>query len=164
VSVPRGLYAVVYVSRVQTHRIASLTLAAGTRLPAYATAMGRVLLADLTAPELDRYLAKAELQPLTARTIRTAEQLRDRLDDVRRQGWAAVDQELEEGLRSFSAPVRGANGQVIAALSMSYATTIPQPEATEQFLPVLLSAAAKTSERLGARFTPDGRRRPQSPE
>jgi len=147
---------VVYLSRVQTHRVASLTLATGTRLPAYATAMGRVLLADLPAPELD----KADFRPLTARTLRTAAQLRDRLDEVRRQGWAAVDQELEEGLRSFSVPVRAANGQVIAALSMSYGSAVPVPEATERFLPVLLTAASKISEQLGARFTPNGRRLP----
>jgi len=155
---------VVYVSRVQTHRVASLTLATGTRLPAHATAMGRVLLAGLSPAELDRFLAKADLRPLTPRTVRTAAQLRERIDEVRRQGWAAVDQELEEGLRSFSAPVRGANGQVIAALSMSYAATIPQPEADERFLPVLRSAAEKISEQLGARFTPAGRRRETAQE
>jgi IclR family pca regulon transcriptional regulator len=150
---------VVYVSRVQTHRVASLTLATGTRLPAYATAMGRVLLADLPTTQLERYLATVDFRPLTPRTVGSARELRRRLDEVRRQGWAFVDQELEDGLRALSAPVRAANGQVIAALSMSYGTGRPQREAEQRFLPVLLTAARKISEQLGAHFTAEWRRR-----
>src|SRR5213082_2525906 len=95
---------VVYVVRVPTRRIMSITLAVGTRLPAYATSMGRVLLAALTDDELDRRLARAELQPLTACTVTDVPKLRGILDSVRQQSYAAVDQELEEGLRSLAVP------------------------------------------------------------
>jgi len=146
---------IVYVTRVATHRRPSLTLATGTRLPAHATAMGHVLLADLPKGELDHYLARAELQPLTARTVRTPEELLRRLDSARAQGWAMVEQELEEGLRSVAAPVRGADGRVIAALGMSASVASADEETMrERFAPLLVRAAAEISERLGADFSP----------
>jgi IclR family pca regulon transcriptional regulator len=81
--------------------------------------MGRVLLAALPAPELDGLLARIEMRPLSARTITDPDTLRSALDRVRRQGWAAVDQELEEGLRSLAVPIRDAGGRVVAALNVS---------------------------------------------
>lgn len=144
---------VVYVTRVPTHRITSITLATGTRLPAHATSLGHVLLAGLTGHELDRYLAGTDLRPLTARTIRDAADLRARLGEVRDQGWAMVDQELEEGLRSVAAPVRDANGRVIAALGMSSTTAITDAATMrDRFVPIITETAGRISERLGAGF------------
>jgi IclR family pca regulon transcriptional regulator len=97
----------------------SITLAVGTRLPAYATSMGRVLLAALPDAELTARLARIELRPLSTRTITDAATLRAVLERVRRQGWAAVDQELEEGLRSLAVPIHDASGAVVAALNVS---------------------------------------------
>src|SRR3954454_1702527 len=85
---------VVYVSRGSTRRLTSLTLAVGTRLPAYASAMGHVLLADLPPAELRRYLDGTELMALTAHTLTTEDALAERLGQVREQGWAQADQEL----------------------------------------------------------------------
>jgi IclR family pca regulon transcriptional regulator len=145
---------VVYVTRVPTHRITSITLATGTRLPAHATSMGHVLLADLPEAELDRYLTGADLRPVTARTIRTPAELRARLTQVREQGWAMVDQELEDGLRSVAAPVRDANGRVIAALGLSSTTATTEAQAMrERFVPILGDAAAQISRQLGADFS-----------
>jgi IclR family pca regulon transcriptional regulator len=149
---------VVYITRVPTHRITSLTLATGTRLPAHATSMGHVLLADLGQGELDRYLSTTDLRAVTARTISSKEELLDRLARVRRQRWAMVDQELEDGLRSISAPVRDANGRVIAAMGLSaMAATTDTTRMTRTLLPPLLEAAHKTSERLGSEFAPKER-------
>ncbi len=97
---------IVYVGRVPTSRIMRVSINVGTRFPAYATSMGRVLLAALEPDELDAYLARAEIRPLTARTIATPDELRAELARVRTQGWALVDQELEEGLRSIAVPIR----------------------------------------------------------
>lgn len=142
---------IVYVSRVATVRITSLTLATGTRLPAHATSMGHVLLADLQEPQLARYLAAAEFPRLTSRTVGTVEELLPRLDQTRARGWALIDQELEEGVRSIAAPVRDANGQVVAAMGMSVAVTrTDMSTLREQHLPVLSRAAAELSRRLGA--------------
>ena len=110
---------VVYVARVPTRRIMSITLSVGTRLPAYATSMGRVLLAALPDAELTELLERTELRPLSSHTITDVVSLRAALDRVRRQGWAAVDQELEEGLRSLAVPIHDASGVVIAALNVS---------------------------------------------
>ncbi|HEY2439065.1 MAG TPA: IclR family transcriptional regulator C-terminal domain-containing protein [Solirubrobacteraceae bacterium] len=110
---------VVYVARVPTRRIMSITLSVGTRLPAFATSMGRVLLAALPEAELNARLDRMELRPLSAHTITDPATLRAVLERVRRQGWAAVDQELEEGLRSLAVPIHDASGTVIAALNVS---------------------------------------------
>ena len=110
---------IVYVARVPTRRIMSITLSVGTRLPAYATSMGRVLLAALPDAELTELLERTELRPLSSHTITDVVSLRAALDRVRRQGWAAVDQELEEGLRSLAVPIHDASGVVIAALNVS---------------------------------------------
>jgi IclR family pca regulon transcriptional regulator len=148
---------VVYVTRVPTHRITSITLATGTRLPAHATSMGHVLLADLSDAELERYLAKADLRPLTRHTITDPRELLDRLARVRQQGYAIVDQELEQGVRSAAAPVRDANGRVIAALALSTSTaTVSAERLHEHHLPVLLDAAAEISRELGAEYSSQG--------
>src|SRR5690349_8858096 len=110
---------IVYVARVPTRRIMSITLAVGTWLPAYATSMGRVLLAALPDAELEGRLARVEIRPLTKRTVKDHEALRQILGVVRRQGYAVVDQELEEGLRSGAVPIRDASGAVVAALNVS---------------------------------------------
>src|SRR5689334_11187045 len=110
---------VVYVVRVPTRRIMSITLAVGTRLPAYATSMGRVLLAALPRNELDERLARLKLRPLTQRTVTSKAALRRALDTVRRQGYAAVDQELEDGLRSLAVPIHDGAGMATAALNVS---------------------------------------------
>jgi IclR family transcriptional regulator, pca regulon regulatory protein len=110
---------VVYVARVPTRRIMSITLAVGTRLPAFVTSMGRVLLAGLPDEQLHDRLARIEVKPLTPYTVKDKPALGELLANVRRQGYAAVDQELEEGLRSLAVPIRNASGDVVAALNLS---------------------------------------------
>jgi len=110
---------VVYVARVPTRRIMTVAISVGTRFPAYATSMGRVLLAGQADEWLDDYLATVKLQALTRRTITEAAALRAEIARVRSQGWALVDQELEDGLRSIAAPIRDAGGVVTAAVNVS---------------------------------------------
>ncbi len=112
---------VVYVARVATRRIMSVGISVGTRFPAYATSMGRVLLAALEESALAEYLADADLRALTPRTIHEPDALRAELESVRQQGWALVDQELERGLTSIAAPIVDAHGVVVAALNVSTA-------------------------------------------
>lgn len=110
---------IVYVARVPTRRIMTASITVGTRFPAYVTSVGRVILAHLPQDEAEVRLARAELKPLTARTLTTADALRAELRRVRRQGYAVVDQELEEGLRSVAAPVRDRDGEVVAAVNIA---------------------------------------------
>lgn len=135
---------IVYVGRVPTSRIMRVSINVGTRFPAYATSMGRVLLAALTEAELDAYLHRVTLQPLTARTLTDADALRAELDRIRAQGWALVDQELEEGLRSVAVPVRGREGAVVAAVNVSaHASRASREAVRKTLLPPLLATAAR---------------------
>ncbi|MFT4307276.1 MAG: IclR family transcriptional regulator C-terminal domain-containing protein [Microbacterium sp.] len=114
---------IVYVARVPTRRIMSVRITIGTRFPAYATSMGRVLLAGLPEAQRDAALAASARAHLTDRTLTEADRLRAELDRVRAQGWALVDGELEDGLRAIAAPVHGKDGAVIAAVNVSTSTS-----------------------------------------
>jgi IclR family transcriptional regulator, pca regulon regulatory protein len=107
---------VVYVARVPVSRIMTVSISVGTRFPAYATSMGRVLLAGLTSDDLETYLSSVSLAPLTARTLTSVDALRAEVVKVRAQGWSLVNQELEEGLRALAAPVRDRSGRVVAGI------------------------------------------------
>ncbi len=141
---------IVYVARVATRRIMTVDISVGTRFPAYATSMGRVLLAALPRAELDRVLASTRLQPLTDRTIVDAGTLSQELDRVRSQGFSLVDQELEPGLRSLAAALRGRDGRVVAAVNVSTQAGSVRDDSLASYLPALLEAAAAISADLQA--------------
>jgi IclR family transcriptional regulator, pca regulon regulatory protein len=133
---------VVYVVRVPTRRIMTITLAVGTRLPAFATSMGRVLLAALPPDELEERLARIELRKYTQRTVTSKSALRAKLQQAARDGFATVDQELEEGLRSAAVPIRDASGG-LAALNISvHASRADMRTLRKQYVPRVLEAAA----------------------
>jgi IclR family pca regulon transcriptional regulator len=134
---------IVYVARVATHRIMNAAIRVGTRFPAYATSMGRAVLAHAEPAEVDAYLASTTLTALTPRTVTRPAELRAVLEQVREQGWAVVDQELEEGLRSVAAPLRDGTGRVVAAVNVSAPVRRGEiAEILEHLLPPLLKAAA----------------------
>lgn len=110
---------VVYVARVPVSRIMTVSINVGTRFPAYATSMGRVLLAGLDADELDAYFARVTPQQLSPRSLTSVRALREEIARVRRAGFAVVDQELEVGLRSIAVPVHDRTGRVVAAANVS---------------------------------------------
>lgn len=135
---------IVYVARVPTSRIMTVAINVGTRFPAYATSMGRVLLAGLDEEKLASYLAKVHLDPLTELTVPSVEELRERLDEVRGQGYALVDQELEAGLRSLAVPVHDKRGRVVAAVNISsHVSRLTREKARRDFLPLLLETASR---------------------
>ncbi len=147
---------IVYVVRVPTRRIISITLAVGSRLPAYATSMGRVLLAGLPDDELEARLERTAVTPLTDRTVRDLDALRKALTGVRRQGYAIVDQEFEPGLRSLAVPIRNSSRAVIAALNTSTHTSRGTVAALRRdFLPLVLETATMIEHDLRGP-SPDG--------
>lgn len=142
---------IVYVARVPTRRIMSVRINLGTRFPAYATSMGRVLLGGLTPAELDAHLTALDFEGLTTHTITSRSALMRELARVREQGWAIIDQELEEGLRSIAVPIRHRDGTVIAAINVSTTTTSNTLESIQEtFLPLLQLAAERISSDLTA--------------
>jgi IclR family pca regulon transcriptional regulator len=146
---------IVYVGRVPTSRIMRVAINVGTRFPAHATSMGRVQLAALPEPELDAYLARADRRQLTAHTITDETELRRELARIRTQGWALVDQELEEGLRSVAAPIHDRGGRVVAAVNVSaHASRASKETVRRVLLPPLLATAERIEADLRAAGPP----------
>jgi IclR family transcriptional regulator, pca regulon regulatory protein len=155
---------IVYVARVPTKRIMTVTLGIGSRLPALATSMGRVLLAHANEAQRQRYFGVVEMTKFTSRTVTDPARLRELLREVVQRGWALVDQELEEGLRSVAVPIRDAGGQVIAAMNLSgHASRVTVAQMKREFVPALLQASARITATLQMRAPGAGRRPTDSP-
>jgi IclR family pca regulon transcriptional regulator len=153
---------VVYVARVPVRRIMSINVAVGTRVPAHATSMGRVLLAWAGPERISAFLDETPLDIRTSRTVTDPAELRLALAQVREQGWSIVAGELEDGLLSASAPVRDRSGRVVAALASSTSTGRSDPATlAAEVVPMLVETAGAISAELGydprpARMARDG--------
>jgi len=134
---------ILYVARsAATSRIMSVDLSIGSRLPAYCTSMGRVLLASLSPAELTAYLGRVKLVAHTQHTLTTRDKLQKALDTVRQNGFSIVDQELEVGLRSIAVPVQDGRGKAVAAVNIgAQASRASARHMEQQFLPHLQAAA-----------------------
>jgi IclR family pca regulon transcriptional regulator len=146
---------IAYIARVTTRRIMNVGITVGTRFPAYATSMGRVLLAALPPGELKAYLSAAEIKPLTPRALGTASSSLAVLDTVRAQGWCLLDEELELGLMSVAAPVYDGPSKVVAAVNVSLQTqsvaTKPDPDA---YLAAVSREIVATAKLISADLSP----------
>ncbi len=143
---------IVYVARVPARRIMTVSIGLGSRFPAYQTSMGRVLLAELPDDEVIEIYNRSDRTRVTERTVGSSSALLDRLADVRHDGYAVLDQELEVGVRSVAAPLRDAAGRAIAAVNVSThagRTTLEQVGAT--FVPRLLETADEINQALALR-------------
>jgi len=134
---------IVYVAHAPARRILSISITIGARDVAHATSLGRVLLAGQSDAWLDHYLATLELPAITPHTITSTEKLRAELMRSRRQGFALVDQELEDGLRAIAAPIHDEHGNVIAAANLAvHASRWSNDAIRTTLLPRLLQATA----------------------
>jgi IclR family transcriptional regulator, pca regulon regulatory protein len=137
---------ILYVARSQTRRLMTLAVAVGSRLPAHATSKGRVLLAFLPEPELEAYFARRAIARYTEQTVVDEAELREILADVRREGFAVVDQQLEVGLSSVAAPIVDASGRVSAALSLcAHAGRVDGATLRADFVPLVVETARRVS-------------------
>jgi IclR family pca regulon transcriptional regulator len=137
---------ILYVARSQTRRLMTLAVAVGSRLPAHATSKGRVLLAFLPEPELEAYFARRAIARYTEQTVVDEAELRSILAEVRREGFAVVDQQLEEGLSSVAAPIVDASGRVSAALSLcAHAGRVDGATLRSDFVPLVVETAHRVS-------------------
>jgi IclR family pca regulon transcriptional regulator len=143
---------IVYVARVPTKRIMTVAIGLGSRFPAYQTSMGRVLLAELDDAEVEAIFERSDRSRVTEHTVPTAAALLERLAEVRGNGWALVDQELEISVRSVAAPLRDAGGAAVAAMNVStHAGRTGLDEVRDELLPRLLETAARISDALALR-------------
>jgi IclR family pca regulon transcriptional regulator len=137
---------IIYVARASVTRIMSIDLGVGSRLPAFCTSMGRVLLAYLPPDELDKLLSRIDYARHTDRTVTNLEKLQQILRLVRRNGFSIVDQELELGLRSMAVPIQNPAGKVVAALNVgAHAQRVSIQEMQNRFLPHLQAGAQELS-------------------
>ena len=143
---------IVYVARVNTQRIMGISLAIGSRLPAAWTAMGRVLLAGLGDLQLDEFLDGLVVSGPTPQSINNLDALRSEILTVRGQGYALIDQELELGIRSVSAPLRDRRGRTLAAINVgTHAARVTLKELRGVILPDLLATARNIEAQLAKR-------------
>jgi IclR family pca regulon transcriptional regulator len=140
---------IVYVLRVSTRKIMRNSLGVGSRLPAYCTSLGRMLLAGLPDDEVLQLLRASPVEARTRHTVTEIEALLAKVQQARRQGWCLVNQELEEGLVSMAAPIIDRSGRTIAALNISGQVNRTAPRAMQEtMLPALRDAAREVSRRL----------------
>lgn len=142
---------IVYVLRVPTQKIMAINLSIGSRLPAYCTSMGRVLLAGLDPAEALDILRRSEPKALTPHTETRITRLKAIVEDTRKKGWSLVDQELEEGLISLAVPIVGSSGRTLAAMNVSgQVNRTPAAEMERRFLGPLRDAAQQIATLMAA--------------
>lgn len=143
---------IVYILRLSRHKVMSINLAVGSRLPAWATSMGRVLLAGLPLADQDRVLSASDIRAYTPRTVTDVAVLKQRLAEVRANGYACVEEELELGLQSVAVPIMDRTGRVIGAMNVSgHASRYASDDMLETFLPPLRRAAEQINQALRRR-------------
>jgi IclR family pca regulon transcriptional regulator len=135
---------VIYIAHNSVQRARRAAAVIGARYPAYATSLGRVLIAGLGNEDLDRYIATVEMKPLTSKTIADREELRREILAVRETGYSTTVDQLDYGITALAVPIRGANGQTIAALNSSGYTGMVTPESLiKERLPDLRAVASR---------------------
>ena len=136
---------IIYIARIPSqHQILSVNLNIGSRLPAYCTSMGRVLLGNLSAQELDTYFKQAELISHTPHTITDVKRLLSLINLARKEGYCFVNQELEENLCSVAVPIRNQEGKVLCAINVGMPVgQLKIREIKSDILPVLQEAASR---------------------
>ncbi|MEW9798369.1 IclR family transcriptional regulator domain-containing protein [Alteromonas sp. CYL-A6] len=140
---------ILYLAHIPTNRHIRLNAGVGTRFPAHATSMGKVMLAHLPEEKLDHYLETAQLKRFTDMTVTTPELLRKQLAEIREKGYCSVLSELDYGLVSLAVPVYDDNGHVLAAINCSTAASrIAQDEMVRTRLPLLKQASQQIQQSL----------------
>lgn len=142
---------IVYVARNSTQQIISVNLQLGSRLPVYCTSMGKVQLAELSRQQLCDLLGEGPYPKMGPNAITTLDALVTEVDEVRHQGYAINDEELTVGLRSVAAPIRGTEGQVVAAINISVpGARVSRHELEVRLAPMVMHAGRQISSALGA--------------
>jgi IclR family pca regulon transcriptional regulator len=135
---------ITYVARVAVPKIVTLSVRIGTRFPAVATSMGKVLLAALTPEQLDNALAEESRSGITPKWRPSFSELDRVLREVRAKGWALADQDLAPGIRSIATGVRDGEGRIVAAVNITvHAAETSVETLTGEYLPMLLHTAAE---------------------
>lgn len=149
---------IVYIERISPVQIVNINLYIGARLPVHCTSMGKIQLIDLSRKAICRLLGEGPYRACTAKTLTALDALLEDVEQARAQGYAVGDEELAIGLRSIAAPIRGADGQMAAAVNVSVSSArVSRTELEERLGPMVVKVGRRISNALGA-ATPDGSR------
>lgn len=130
---------IVIIARAAQRRIMTVGLMLGTRFRAHSTSMGRVLLAALPESECRRIIDSSDLTPITPKSLTDPNDILIAIANARTQGYAFVDQEIENGLRSLAVPIYNQKGRVVAAINTGVAAIEKEPhEIISDYLPPML--------------------------
>jgi IclR family KDG regulon transcriptional repressor len=140
---------VIYIDKVESPESLRMDIKIGSRVPAYCTALGKVLLAFLGEPEFRKFMKSQKLAHRTKKTVTSLAELKRNLQQVQTQGYAIDDEELYEGVRCIAAPIRGCNGKVIAAISIAGPSIRMNHDQLAQLKVPLLAAAKEICKKLG---------------
>jgi DNA-binding IclR family transcriptional regulator len=140
---------VVYTDKINGRQALQMASRVGSRMPVHSTALGKVMLADLSESQWQRYVSEIGLTPYTPNTIVAPEAFFEHLRQVQGQNYSIDNVENEEGVRCVAAPIRDHTGKTIAALSISGSTITMTPEKVESLVPLVQKGALAISERLG---------------
>lgn len=142
---------ILYLARCEVRRMLSHALGMGSRLPAFCTSIGRMLLAHLDEPARDAYFERAELRPRTLQTKVSRTELEACFEQARTLGYVVVDEELELDLRALAVPVHAESGEVVAGISVSVRPTqVGEAEMLARMLPRMREAASEMSRLIAA--------------
>jgi len=140
---------VLYIAHLSEARAARRMASVGVTYPAYATSMGRVLLAYLPAEEIDAYFRNAEPRQLTDVTVTDRKALRAILAEVRTNGYSVTVDQLDYGITALAVPIKDSAGRVVAAINTSgYSPRLKPDDLLEQRLAEMQVAAARISNLL----------------
>jgi IclR family pca regulon transcriptional regulator len=143
---------IVYILRIPVHRILSIGVSVGSRLPAHATSMGRTLLGGLSAEQLDRYFRAVTLRAFTKATVTDPDKLRTIVEADRKRGYSWIEGEMEEQISGLSVPVMDGQHNVVAALNVSFnRARLSRDSVVKKFLPGLQKAAEQMTRSLSMR-------------
>jgi IclR family transcriptional regulator, pca regulon regulatory protein len=140
---------IVYVVRIPVKKIMTITLSIGSRVPAFCTALGRVLLGGLPREQMEQVLKNSAIKRYTQYTITSRQEIMKVVVADRRKGWSMCDQELEEGICSLAVPLFDHRNQIVAAMNVTANLSRTTPsEMVSQFLPCLQQSAKRITEAL----------------
>lgn len=141
---------IIYLDCVETSKTVRVVPRVGSRLPAYCTAAGKVQIAHMSSDELDQYLPAAELTRFTPNTITDRDQLKKHLAQIAEQGYAIDNEELDDGVRCVSAPIRDYTRRIIGAVSISGPSMrFTDERIDKELIPLVINAAEEISTKLG---------------
>lgn len=143
---------VIIIGSIKTQRVLNVSTSGGESIPIHATASGKAMMAFLPEPNVEILLSMLSFEKITNNTITSLKTFKAQLTEVRKRGFASAINESNSGLGALAAPIRGNDGEVIAALTVLVPTArVPKTKLTNNYGPQLVKTAGRISFDMGYR-------------